>query len=396
MSRHTTTSVLTAIGVAGALALGGCASPASEQPPGTPAPLPTATADPSPEPTAEPAPGPVQPAGTPTPIASGLDAPWSIARLESGSTLVSERDTALIKEIGTDGSVREVGRIDGVAPRGEGGLLGIAPLDPGPWLYAYYTSETDNRAVRMPLEGSPGTYSLGAQENVITGIPKAGNHNGGRVAFGPDGALYVTAGDASDGDSAQDPGSLAGKILRLSPDGSVPGDNPTAGSPVYSLGHRNPQGIAWDADGQLWASEFGQNRWDELNVIVPGGNYGWPVVEGQGTADGFINPVYQWPTSDASPSGLAITRGTIFMAGLGGENLWVIYPGAPVSEDGEFTDGEITAVDYFRGEYGRIRDVTAGPDGSLWMLTNNTDGRGTPREGDDKLLQVELVPLKEG
>jgi glucose/arabinose dehydrogenase len=145
------------------------------------------------------------------------------------------------------------------------------------------------------------------------------------------------------------------------------------------MGHRNPQGIAWDDAGRLWAAEFGQDTWDELNLIEPGGNYGWPLVEGIG--DSFINPIYQWPTDDASPSGLASIGGTLFLAGLGGERLWVVDPGEPT-----------VAREWFAGEFGRIRDVTSGPDGSLWILTNNTDGRGTPGPGDDRLIQVELVP----
>jgi glucose/arabinose dehydrogenase len=377
---------------------------------GTPAPSPTAAESPAQAPSATPAPtpaalpGPVQPAGTPRDVVTGLDAPWSILRLGSGSTLISERDTARIRELTPAGDLRDVGVVDGVVPGGEGGLLGIttppgtgdegdeAGNGSGPgadtgadWLYAYFTAATDNRIVRIRLEGAPGSYSLGAREEVLSQIPKAGNHNGGRIAFGPDGKLYATAGDAGRGTNAQDPSSLGGKILRLEPDGTVPDDNPTPGSPVYSLGHRNPQGIAWDDTGRMWAAEFGQNTWDELNVIRPGANYGWPVIEGTGGRAEFVDPVMQWATRDASPSGLAFVRGTLFLAGLGGERLWVIQPTA----DGGVGD----VAEYFRDQYGRIRDVTAGPDGSLWMLTNNTDGRGSPREGDDRLLQVDLVPL---
>ncbi|WP_227411730.1 sorbosone dehydrogenase family protein [Cryobacterium sp. BB736] len=331
---------------------------------------------------------PVQPAGTPEVLATGLTSPWSVARLTNGSALISERDTALIKEL-TDGEVREVGTIDGVVPAGEGGLLGIATLELGDtiWLYAYFTGESDNRVIRMLLNGRPGAYSLGDAEPIITGIRKASNHNGGRIAFGPDGNLFVTAGDAGDASLAQDPNTLNGKILRLEPDGSVPVDNPTSGSPVYSFGHRNPQGLAWDEDGQLWASEFGQNTWDELNRITAGGNYGWPIVEGVGQVAGLIDPVYQWPTSDASPSGLAYIDQTLFMAALRGERLWAIYP---------FAASGVDAVAWFEGEFGRLRDAVPGPDGSLWVLTNNTDGRGNPREGDDKLMQVRLEPLREG
>ncbi len=197
--------------------------------------------------------------------------------------------------------------------------------------------------------------------------------------------FYATAGDATQTSNAQDPDSLNGKILRMTLTGAVPADNPTPGSLVYSMGHRNPQGLAWDADGQLWASEFGQDTWDELNRIEPGGNYGWPIVEGIAKKAGFIDPVYQWKTSEASPSGLAYVSGTFFMAALRGARLWTIYPGTPFD-----------AVAYFTNVYGRIRDAVPGPDGTLWILTNNTDGRGNPQDGDDRLLEVRLNNLQEG
>lgn len=322
----------------------------------------------------------VAPTGATTVIATGLDAPWSMVRLESGSTLISERDSRKVLELTADGTVREVGSVDGAAPGGEGGLLGIAAA-PGDsaGLYVYLTAADDNRIVRFELEGEPGSYSLGESRDILTGLSKAGNHNGGRIAIGPDGMLYATVGDAGDRGSSQDPASLNGKILRMNLDGSVPADNPFGGSLVYSLGHRNPQGIAWDSDGQLWAAEFGQNTWDEFNIIRPGANYGWPTVEGTSDDPAFVNPVYQWPTDDASPSGLTWVGGTFFMAGLGGERLWAINPGDPT-----------TATQYFADTFGRIRDVIPGPDGSLWMMTNNTDGRGSPRDGDDRIVQVEL------
>ncbi|MBH0023180.1 sorbosone dehydrogenase family protein [Salinibacterium sp. SWN248] len=315
-----------------------------------------------------------------TTIVSGLDAPWSMVRLASGSTLISERDTQLIKELTAAGDLREVGIVGEAAPDGEGGLLGLAMLDETQ-LYAYLTTAADNRIVRFELEGEAGSYALGASVDIITGLGKSRIHNGGRIAFGPDGMLYATVGDASDPESAQDLDSLNGKILRLLPDGSVPDDNPFDGSLVYSLGHRNPQGLAWDDEGQLWASEFGQNTWDELNIIRAGANYGWPLAEGESTDSSFEEPSYQWATDDASPSGLTFIDGTFFMAGLGGERLWEIHPGETT-----------TATATFENAAGRIRDVIPGPDGTLWMLTNNTDGRGDPRDGDDRILQVELVP----
>jgi len=338
----------------------------------------------------EPAPPGVQPVSDPAEIATGLQAPWSMVRLESGSTLISERDSGVIRELGADGELREVATIDGVAPQGEGGLLGLEVV--GDQLFAYLTTADDNRIESFELRGEPGSYELGPADEVLTGIAKAGNHNGGRIKVGPDGMLYATVGDASDTASAQDPDSLNGKILRMELDGSVPSDNPTAGSLVYSMGHRNPQGIAWDADGRLWAAEFGQDTWDELNLIEPGGNYGWPVVEGIADDPDYIDPEYQWATDDASPSGLAFVDDTLFMAALKGERLWVIYPDREAGVD---------AVAYFNGPegddgYGRIRDVIPGPDGSVWLMTNNTDGRGSPQQGDDRIVEVQLSGLVEG
>ena len=344
---------------------------------------------PSVSPSASPSPGaalgPVNPVGEPVVIASGLDAPWSILRIPGGGTLISERDTTLIRELLGDGSLREAGRVADARPGGEGGLLGLAFLAdsaaPGGtgWVYAYFTAADDNRIVRMPLGGPAGRRTLGEPDTVLDGIPKAGNHNGGRIAFGPDGLLYATAGDAGNGSNAQNLDSLGGKILRMTPTGRTPAANPF-GTLVYSYGHRNPQGIAWDSRGQLWASEFGQNTWDELNKITPGANYGWPIVEGKGGGDDHVDPVAQWSTDQASPSGIAIVSDTIFMASLRGQRLWRIDPS---------TGG---AGDWFVNSYGRLRDVVSGPDGTLWFVSNNTDGRGSPAPGDDRLYQVKVAP----
>lgn len=367
----------------GAALLAGCTAPAT-----APSRSGTVTATPAPRPTGSSsavAAVPLQPSGDATTLETGLDAPWSVVPLPSGSALIGERDSGRVRERLPQGGLRDVGTIPGVVHSGEGGLLGLAvPDGPAPThLYAYETTTDDNRVVRLPLDGAPGGYALGAPETVIAGLPRAGNHNGGRIAFGPDGMLYATVGDAGTPADAQDPGSLGGKILRLTPDGTVPGDNPFPGSPVWSYGHRNPQGIGWDSRGTLWASEFGQNTWDELNIIRPGANYGWPVVEGIGGDPAYTDPVQQWRTSEASPSGLAVVGDTIVVAALRGERLCVVWPtsgGAPV-----------TAAPFFAGEYGRLRDVVARGD-RLWVLTNNTDGRGDPRSGDDRLLEVPLAP----
>lgn len=370
-----------------AIALSGCAgSPEASSPTAAPRPAPSETPAPSPSETAAPDPGLtgfVLPAGDVEALVTGLAAPWSVAPLANGSVLISERDSARIHEVAANGSVRELLTVPGVVPGGEGGLLGLAVHegDDTTTLFIYFTAGGDNRVVSGKLTGEPGDLQLGALTEVITGIPKERTHNGGRLVIGPDEKLYVTTGDAQRVNAAQDAGSLAGKILRLNLDGSVPADNPIAGSPVFSLGHRNPQGLAFDRDGQLWAAEFGQNTWDELNRIEPGANYGWPIVEGTGGNERFVDPVQQWATSEASPSGLAIAGDTLFLAGLRGQRLIAVDIANPAA-----------STPVFAGEFGRIRDALLGPDGRFWFLTNNTDGRGEPGPEDDRLLAVELAP----
>lgn len=324
----------------------------------------------------------IAPTGTPETLAEGLAVPWSILRLPDGGVLVSERNSGRIVEVRDDGSLRQVATVPEVAAGGEGGLLGLAHLpgdgDRPSTVFAYHSTESDNRIVRMTLTGEPGELELGEAEVILSGIPHAGNHNGGRLAIGPDGYLYATAGDAGDRDSAQDPSSLGGKILRMTPDGEPAPDNPF-GTLVWTLGHRNPQGLAWDAAGGMWAAEFGQDTWDELNRIVPGENYGWPVVEGRADDDRFADPAVQWPTSEASPSGIAVIGDTVVIAALRGERLWFASPASTAPTE---------VVDAFAGEFGRFRDVVPGPDGELWAITGNTDGRGSPREGDDRLLRI--------
>ncbi len=380
--------------VVAALVLAACTTPGT---PGLlPSPSPSSISPPVATATPTAVDVPVRPTGTPTVVAAGLAAPWSIVRLTNGSALISERDTAEVMALDGNGSLRPVGTVDGVDPDGEGGLLGLAVRAGNPpWLYAYYTSNQDNRVVRMPLTGSPGSYDLGEQQVILRGIPKSSNHNGGRIAFGPDGMLYVTTGDAGDPDNAQDLNSLGGKILRVQADGRAPTDNPFPGSYVYSYGHRNPQGLTWDSKGTLWASEFGQDTWDELNQIVAGANYGWPLVEGRTTQSGFANPVLEWPTSDASPSGLTAVGDTLFMAALRGQRVWALYPDGGVTAEGQASPATTaaTSMAYFTSQFGRIRDVVPGPNGTLWFMTNNTDGRGNPSKGDDRIYQVQLDPV---
>jgi glucose/arabinose dehydrogenase len=366
-----------------ALALGGCSGGDSVDT------TPTPTHAPSPSTATSSSATPAPSTGTARvvrhTVATGLDVPWGIAALPDGSALVSLRDRAQIVRITANGRVARVptrradGRIAGVVPAGEGGLLGLA-LSPSfatdHLVYAYFTAASDNRIGRMRyVDGRLSTPAV-----VFSGIPKGPNHDGGRIAFGPDGMLYVGTGEGGVTSRAQDKGSLGGKILRLTADGRVPADNPFGRSPVWTYGHRNVQGLAWDTDGNMYASEFGQNTWDELNLIVKGHNYGWPVVEGVGHRSGYTDPLRVWPTDDASPSGIAIVDDVVYMAALRGERLWRI----PLTRNGT---GPPRAL--LHDDYGRLRAVVASPTGGLWLLTNNT-ARGNPRPGDDKLVEIPL------
>ncbi|MEW1841972.1 PQQ-dependent sugar dehydrogenase, partial [Nonomuraea angiospora] len=248
---------------------------------------------------------------------TGLQVPWGLAFLPDGSALVSERNTGRILQVRPGQTPTQVATVSGVSASGESGLLGIAARDG--WVYAYFTSTAgDNRLVRFQLS-APQTQTV-----IFSGVPSATIHDGGRLAFGPDGMLYLSTGDAANTGNAQNLNSPAGKILRMTPTGGVPSDNPFAGSRVWSYGHRNVQGLAWDSQGRMYASEFGQNTWDEINQIVAGGNYGWPTCEGNCGNSSFRNPIVTWATAEASPSGLAYANNTLFAAALGGRRLWTV------------------------------------------------------------------------
>lgn len=310
-------------------------------------------------------------------VATNLVAPWGIDFLPDGTALVSERDTTKILAI-EDGSVRTVGRLHAAQPQGEAGVLGIAvspTYDADSFVYAYFTSSSDNRVVRMTFDGA----RLGAPEVVLAGIPSGFIHDGGRLEFGPDGCLYVSTGETGEEQLAQDASSLGGKILRITPDGDPAPGNPVDGSPVWTMGHRNVQGLAFDEQERLWASEFGANTWDELNLIERARNYGWPLVEGEGDLEEYRNPFAQWRTAEASPSGLAYLDGSLWMASLRGERLWQIE----VEKN-----GIAMPRDHFVGSYGRLRTVVAAPDGNLWVSTSNRDGRGEPAAQDDRILEI--------
>ncbi|MET7685543.1 PQQ-dependent sugar dehydrogenase [Streptomyces sp. NPDC005423] len=320
-------------------------------------------------------------------LAEGLKTPWALAPLPGGDLLVSSRDDGTITRVaGKTGGKTVLGTVSGVSPAGEGGLLGIA-LSPGyasdHMIYAYFTSASDNRIVRLLYDAKkPAGEQLGAPDTVFKGIPKGFIHNGGRIAFGPDGMLYAGTGESGQRGLAQDRKSLGGKILRLTPEGDPAPGNPFPGSPVYSYGHRNVQGLAWDPQQRLYASEFGQDTWDELNAIKPGADYGWPVVEGRSGDPKYQNPIAQWHTDDASPSGLAYVRGSLWMAGLKGTRLWRV----PLKG----TEAAAAPQSFLKGTYGRLRAVVPAGDDRLWVTTSNTDGRGTPKPGDDRILELEV------
>lgn len=365
---------LTALGTALLLAAGACSfGEPDPDPAGRPPNLPTPSAGASQSGAAE---------VTVTEIATGLQVPWGVAFLPDGGALVTERDTARILQVGPESDadglrVRTVATLDEVDAAGEGGLMGIA-VSPGyerdQTVYIYYSTERDNRIARLRLGGEP--------EPIVTGIPLSGIHNGGRLGFGPDGFLYASTGDASERGLAQDPASLGGKILRMTGAGKPAKGNPTAGSLVWSLGHRNVQGFAWDAEGRMYATEFGQNTWDEVNLIKRGGNYGWPQVEGIGSGGGeFVDPIVQWGTSEASCSGAAMLERHFLAACLRGERIWMVETTAQGGVLGQ-------PQELLTGEYGRLRTVVAAPDGSIWLTTSNHDGRGTPQPGDDRILRL--------
>jgi glucose/arabinose dehydrogenase len=355
--------------VACALTLAACGGASGD---GTPTPARTAPSMSLDAPTRTPT--PKAPAAIRT-IATGLRVPWGIAFEPSGDALVAERSTGRILRIPKGGGKPIASmQVPGVALEvGEGGLLGLAYRRG--LVYAYFTStEGDNRIARFRFGGPA--------QVILKGLRSGPIHNGGRIAFGPDGKLYAGVGETGEAGLAQDRSSLNGKILRMDPDGGVPRDNPF-GTLVWTWGHRNVQGLAWDAGGRLWASEFGQDAFDEVNLIQKGRNYGWPEAEGiEDTRGGkYTNPLVIWPTSDASPSGAAVIGSNLYIGALRGECVWKI----PLDGEKAGKPERLLA-----GRYGRIRTVVAAPDGTLWVGTSNQDGRGSPRSGDDRIVAVRV------
>ncbi|MBI2288209.1 MAG: PQQ-dependent sugar dehydrogenase [Chloroflexi bacterium] len=315
-------------------------------------------------------------------LVQGLEIPWALDFLPDGSMVLTERPGRIRLIDSQEGLLAEpLLTIAEVIHRGEGGLLGIAvhpDFASNHFIYVYYTyQERDglaNRVVRFRKEGK----TLLDKKIIIDSIPGAAIHNGGRIRFGTDGLLYIATGDSSVADLAQDRDSLAGKILRLKDDGTIPPDNPFSGSPVYSLGHRNPQGLAWDVQGRFWAVEHGSNATDELNLIKAGSNYGWPVIRGDEKKAGLESPLLHSGQETWAPSGLAFFNDSLFFAGLRGQSLYQVV----------IADGEVKLQRHLERKFGRLRDVVVGPDNMLYLLTSNRDGRGVPTAADDQLIRI--------
>ncbi|MFF3850646.1 PQQ-dependent sugar dehydrogenase [Streptomyces sp. NPDC002328] len=311
--------------------------------------------------------------------------PWAISFLPDGKkALVTERRTAAVWVQHRDGTKKKAGTVPHtVVPSptplsGSGGLLGVAPSPT--WdgvtdqdVFFVHTAAQDLRVVKMRFDG----VSLSDYTVVLGGITRGGDHNGGRIAFGPDGYLYVTVGEAYQSKLAQDKNSLNGKILRLTRSGDAAPGNPF-GTRVYSYGHRNPQGLAWDSRGRLWETEIGESTADELNLIEPGKNYGWPTCEGSCSTAGMTNPKKVWhPAQGGVPAQLAVSGDVLYVSTLRGQRLWAL----PIDGTGKNVG---TAKSFYDGQYGRLRALAKVPGADeLWL--------GTSDRGEDKDLILEVT-----
>ncbi|TSC86067.1 MAG: hypothetical protein G01um10147_1005 [Microgenomates group bacterium Gr01-1014_7] len=309
-------------------------------------------------------------------LATGLEVPWALAFLPNNDLLITER-RGTVKLLNADGKVIEVGKINGVKQITESGLHGVA-VDPGfstnQYVYFYYTygevgGNTANRVARLQFDGQ----KLTNETTIVDNIPGAQIHDGGRLKFGPDGHLYITTGDAANPSLSQDKNSLAGKILKVSDEGNVK---------MYSYGHRNPQGIAWDRQGRLWETEHGQSATDEVNLIEEGKNYGWPTTRGEQKQQGMQEPVLQSGSDTWAPAGATFYKGSVYFGGLKGQALY------------QFNIDTLELKEHFKRQFGRIRDVVLGPDNMLYITTSNRDGRGNPAPDDDKIIRINPRTMK--
>lgn len=321
-------------------------------------------------------------------MAKNLEIPWALDFLPEGSIIFTERAGRIRLLEAKEGLLSEpLLTIDEVAHIGEGGLLGIAvhpDFAQNQFIYVYYTYQNGNDLANQVVRFRKQDKNLVDKKIIIDNIPGASNHNGGRIKFGPDELLYITTGDALMPDLAQDKNSLAGKILRLKDDGAIPANNPFLSSPVYSLGHRNPQGLVWDDQGRLWLTEHGASATDEINLIKPGKNYGWPIIRGEEKAEGLESPVIQSGRETWAPSGAAFWEDSLFFAGLRGQGLYEV----------KIKEESMTLQRHFYKKFGRLREVVLGPDGFLYLLTSNRDGRGRPTVDDDQIIRINPKRLK--
>lgn len=319
-----------------------------------------------------------------TSIAKNLDTPWALAFLPDGKILATEREGNLNIVDPLTGDIKLVQKIKEAKEIGEGGLLGVAlhpDFEKNNFLYLYYTYEesggnTLNRVVRFNYNQT----NLTDSKTIVDKIPGSSNHNGGRIKFGPDNFLYITTGDAQEPSLAQNKNSLAGKILRVTDDGKPAPGNPF-GNPIYSYGHRNPQGLAWDQSGKLWATEHGPDANDEINLIDPGKNYGWPVIQGNQKRSNMENPTTHSGKDTWAPAGSAVFSNSLFFGGLRGKALFRL----------NLNTKKLDTL--FEGEFGRIREVILGSDNALHITTSNKDGRGNPLNDDDKIIRVDPKKL---
>jgi aldose sugar dehydrogenase len=333
-------------------------------------------------------------------IAAGLNIPWSVVFPTADRMLISERSGTVREIVNTELNPDPIYIFEEVVSQEEAGLMGLAlhPLyDQNRFVYACYAASGGegiiDKVVRLVDQGD----SLTFDRVIVDNIPSAQYHAGCRIKFGPDDMLYITTGDAIQKDLAQDIDSLAGKILRVDPDGNIPADNPFPGSKVYSLGHRNPQGIDWEPEsGVMFSSEHGPSGFDgapggdEINLIVPGGNYGWPLVSHDGVLEGTLKPLIQFTPAEAPASALYYASdvmpfftGSLFFGALRGEGVIQL-----VLSETNNQNLKVERVEKIISDVGRVRDVVAGPDGSIYFTTSNRDGRGQVRLGDDHLYRI--------